>query len=182
MSTQCATTFNPRLECGSTDRPLPTRFECGTRLVAYIAEGACSRTRLRARVTPCLRQAGTRRVRECGGFFSSAGSPEDVPTRKPQTARARQGGTIARCSFCGTSPFVSTIASTPRQFAPVSVEYPLWCSCSRSSAPAEPSRAHGKTTSPTWLPSVGTRRRLLSRSTPVCFGCLESTPPWHSSE
>ncbi len=61
-----------------------------------VSRGVCSRTRLRVRVTPCLRQAGTRRVRERGGFLLVRRQPRGrrgnttIPTWLPSVRTRRR--------------------------------------------------------------------------------------------
>lgn len=121
-----------RLECGSTDRPESMMGRRG---------------RVPAHAPPVLvllrvpAKRGRVDYASTTAFYSSTGSPEDVPSTHATDGTAQQGGTIARCSFCGkvslqtsrphSSPPSPPAASTPRQFAPVSVEHPRSCSCSK---------------------------------------------------
>ena len=102
-----ALTQVPRLECGSTDRPLlRARPECGS--TDRPNPGWASRRRVPAYAPPCasLRVPAKRgRVEYANAMASSrppAGSPEDVPNTRATDSTARQGGTFARCSFVVT--------------------------------------------------------------------------------
>ena len=111
-----------------------------------------------------------------------AGSPEDVPNTRSTDGAARQGGTIARCSFVVTVklfrlfPYELRIPirlhprPNPTAIRPASVEYPCWCSCSQSPASAGSSRA-ARQRHPHVASLSSARRRFLPRSTPGCFGC-----------
>ena len=83
-------------------------------------------------------------------FYSSTGSPEDVPSTHATDGTAQQGGTIARCSFCGKVLYKLRVPIRPlhRLLQPPplgnSLPYPLSILArvrARSTAPAGPSRA-----------------------------------------
>ena len=169
----------PRLECGSTDRP---------------NHGWASRRRVPAYAPPCasLRVPAKRgRVEYANAMASSrppAGSPEDVPNTRSTDGAARQGGTIARCSFVVTVklfrlfPYELRIPIrlhprlNPSAIRPASVEYPCWCSCSQSPASAGSSRA-ARQRHPHVVPSV---RRAGDFFPEVRQGvsAVKFTPPW----
>jgi hypothetical protein len=148
-----------RPECGSTDRP---------------NHGWASRRRVPAYAPPCasLRVPAKRgRVEYANAMASSrppAGSPEDVPNTRATDSTARQGGTFARCSFVVTVklfrffpdnlhvPFVSTNASTPRQFAPQPLSPPPAPELSKLGQRNPHGTPHGRRGNgiPTRLPSV----------------------------